>query len=257
MVEDKENAQYMTKELFGKKSNEYNKSSLLTDPKNLKLILDMAKISNRDRILDVATGTGFLSIAMADTGAEVLATDFTLPMLQKAGAALEGKKNARLALADADRLPFVDESYDVVACRVAVHHFANPQMAFNEMGRVCKQGGRVIIMDVISSEDEAKSKLHNKMAKLRDPSEVRQWRRSELIDMLQLSGLTIEKVELWPHDMAFDEWIQLGGADEGTAETIKEMMMDSMDGDKADLHPKLVGDDLIFTWTTAIIIARK
>ena len=57
--------------------------------------------------------------------------------------------------------------------------------------------------------------------------------------------------------MAFDEWILLGGADQQTARQLREMMIDSMDGDKAGFNPELIDDELVFTWQTGILLARK
>ena len=257
MTEQSESPQSRTRQLFGNKSDDYSTSSLLKDQQNLQFVIEMAGITDRDRVLDVATGTGFMAVAVADTGAEVVATDFTLAMLEKAGEFLADRGNVSLSLADADCLPFPPGSFDLVTCRVSMHHFANPQIAFREMARVCKPGGRVLIMDVVSSEDEAKSELHNKMGKLRDPSEVRQWRPSEVEQMIRNAGLNISKFELWPHLMAFDEWIHLGGADEETTERLRGMIIDSIDGDKAGISPKFRDGELFFTWTTAIILAWK
>ncbi|MFC2027338.1 class I SAM-dependent methyltransferase [Chloroflexota bacterium] len=257
MEKESESTQFLTQRLFGKKAQEYSNSSLLVNQSNLDMIIDIAGISGTDKVLDVATGTGFLALAIADTGAEVVATDFTKSMLEKTRELLDDRNNASLALTDADSQPFSADSFDVVACRVAVHHFANPQTAFSEMTRVCKNDGRVVVMDVVSAEDKSKSELHNKMAKLRDPSEFRQWRISELEEMLSNSGLSISKTEIWTHVMEFDEWIRLGGADETTAEKIRTIMIDSMDGNKAGLNPVYRDGELVFTWTTAIILAQK
>ena len=79
----------------------------------------------------------------------------------------------------------------------------------------------------------------------------------ELKRMIENSGLTVSQVELWPHVMAFDDWIRLGGADEETTETIRAMVMDSMDGDKAGINPEIREGKLFFTWTTAILVAHK
>ncbi len=257
MNEQSESAQKKTRQLFGRKSEQYDKSSLLVNQDNLSSIIEMSGITAGKRVLDVATGTGYMAIAAADTGAEVIATDFTPAMLNKTAEALSHKANADMALTDADRLAFYSDAFDVVTCRVSIHHFANPQIAIGEMARVCKPGGRVVIMDVVSSEDKAKSKLHNQMGKMRDFSEVRQWPCSELEGMIESSGLNTIQIESWKHQMAFDEWIRLGGADEDTSKVIREMMIDSIEGDKADMNPQIVDGELFFTWTTAILIAVK
>ena len=257
MSEQTSSPQSRVRQLFGEKSKEYASSSLLIDQENLALVMELAGISGSDRVLDVATGTGYMARAVADIGAEVIATDFTLEMLLESRAALEGQGKTELALADADRMAFADNSFDAVTCRVSLHHFANPQLAIGEMARVCKPDGRVVIMDVVSSEDKSKSDLHNKMGKLRDSSEVKQWQRSEIERMVKEAGLIVTEVESWPHVMAFDEWIRLGGADSEAAERLREMMIDSMDGDKAGLTPEFRAGELVFTWTTGIIVARK
>ncbi len=257
MKEQSESPQSRVRGLFSRKSKQYAHSSLLTDQENLALLIDLAGITESDRVLDVATGTGYMAMAVADIGAEVIATDFTLEMLLEARSALEGRGKTELALADADRLAFADDIFDAVTCRVSVHHFANPQLAISEMARVCKPDGRVVIMDVVSSEDKSKSDLHNIMGKMRDQSEVRQWQRSEIEQMMREAGLTVTKVESWSHIMAFEEWTRLGGTDPETAEQLRELMIDSMDGDKAGISPEFVDGQLFFTWTTAIIVARK
>ncbi|MBM3132150.1 MAG: methyltransferase domain-containing protein [Chloroflexi bacterium] len=250
-------AQKTVQQHFGKKAQAYSGSSLLQSQKNLQAVLHMAGILVRDRVLDVATGTGILAGAMCAVAGEVVATDFTREMLLQARESLSEVDNITFVLADADRLPFEDGSFDVVACRMSVHHFASPRVAFREMARVCRRGGKVVVVDVISSEDGAKSALHNRMGKLRDKSEVRQWRRSELEQMLTESGLSVSGVELSHHTMSFEEWIRLGNADaEATAE-VRAMMIDSIDGDKAGLQPEFKDGELYFTWTTAIILARK
>ncbi|MDY6912636.1 MAG: methyltransferase domain-containing protein [Chloroflexota bacterium] len=247
----------LVRELFTRKTQDYAGSSLLVNSDNLDAVIQLSQISSNDRVLDVATGTGFMAKAMSGIGADVLATDFTISMLEKAREGIGDCDNAAFALADAECLPFADASFDVIACRVAIHHFANPQIALREMARVCKPGGRVVIMDVVSSEDESRSELHNRIGKMRDSSEVRQWRCSELEQMLRDGALDVSTVDLWPHLMAFDEWIRLGGADAETALEVKRMVIDSMEGDKAGLSPEFRNGELYFTWTTAILIANK
>ena len=101
MKENSESQESLVRQLFGKKSQEYSTSSLLADERNLALLLKLAEITKNDRILDIATGTGFLAVAISNTGAELIATDFTMAMLEKAKVALGNQNNTVLALADA------------------------------------------------------------------------------------------------------------------------------------------------------------
>lgn len=257
-MHDKEpSPQRIVQEHFGQKVGAYSGSSLLQNREQLQAILRIARVCPRDRVLDVATGTGILAGAMGGHAAEIVASDFTLEMLSHARKDLSEQDNITFVLADADRLPFRNGAFDVVTCRMSVHHFAHPLIALREMCRTCKRDGRVVIVDVISSEDAARSELHNQIGKLRDRSEVRQWRRSELEQMARDAGLKISEVELFSHPMSFDEWIRLGNADAQTAVAVREMMIASMEGDTAGLRPEFRNGKLWFTWTTAIISAVK
>ncbi|PIU55386.1 MAG: hypothetical protein COS88_04685 [Chloroflexi bacterium CG07_land_8_20_14_0_80_51_10] len=242
---------------FDRQSEAYTTSSLLSDQGNLDTIIELAEISENDRVLDVATGTGFLASSLCQVAAGVIVTDLTAPMLEQARAKVGNRANASFALADAEHLPFASEFFNAVTCRVAFHHFPHPQAALREMARVCDSKGRIIIMDIVSSEDEAKSEYHNRMERLRDASHIKEYRQSELEGMMKVCELKIRKTRQWPFTISFDEWMRIGGPGAATAEKIRAMMLDSIDGDKSGLRVELREGELFFTYTTAIIVARK
>ena len=103
-------------------------------------------------------------------------------MLEKAKArcAKAGLSNVAFRSGDAENLPFKDAEFDGVVTRLAIHHFANPQRALDEMFRVLRPGGAAVIVDAVSSENLDESKLHNAIERLRDPSHVRMLPASEL-----------------------------------------------------------------------------
>lgn len=250
-------AKSLVQKHFGGQSAAYTRSSLLSDQGNLDTVVRLAEVTDKDRVLDVATGTGFLAAAICRVCREVVATDITLSMLEEARIRTEREVNARFALADVEHLPFAGDSFDLVTCRIALHHFPRPLAALSEMTRVCRPKGRVVIMDIVSSEDEAKSEHHNRMERLRDVSHVKEYRRSELQEMMEGSGLAVAMVQLWPFTWSFDDWMLLGGPDAATAEEVRAMMLDSIEGDKSGLQVQLREGELRFTYTTAIVVARK
>jgi SAM-dependent methyltransferase len=95
-------------------------------------------------VLDVAAGNGNASLAAARRGADVIATDYVDALLQRtqARAVAEG-----LAIecreADAEALPFADESFDVVLSTLGVMFTPNQEQAAAELLRVCRPGGRI------------------------------------------------------------------------------------------------------------------
>ena len=96
------------------------------------------------RVLDVAAGTGNASIPAAALGAEVTASDLT-PELLEAGRARAQAQGLELewAEADAENLPFEDESYDVVMSSIGAMFAPQHQEVADELVRVCRPGGTI------------------------------------------------------------------------------------------------------------------
>jgi ubiquinone/menaquinone biosynthesis C-methylase UbiE len=96
------------------------------------------------RVLDVAAGSGNVAIPAALTGAEVVASDLT-PELFPIGQHLAALRGASLAWdeADAEALPYADESFDVVTSCVGVMFAPHHQRSADELLRVTKPGGRI------------------------------------------------------------------------------------------------------------------
>ncbi len=101
------------------------------------------------RILDVACGTGDLSLELFETtGARVFGTDFCRPMLT-----IAARKTARcepripLIEGDALRLPFIDSSFDGVTIAFGLRNLSNLASGLAELVRVVKPGGRVAVLE--------------------------------------------------------------------------------------------------------------
>lgn len=102
----------------------------------------LGDISGR-RVLDVCAGTLDLSLLAFDAGADVIATDFSHAMLSRG----RGKVLVPLMRADALALPFADESFAGVICGFGLRNLPDARAGLDEMRRVTKRGGRVVILD--------------------------------------------------------------------------------------------------------------
>jgi len=102
------------------------------------------QVGEGQRILDVAAGTGNASIPAAETGASVVASDLT-PRLLEAGQARAAAANLKLEWveADAERLPFSDEDFDVVFSSIGAMFAPHHQQVADELVRVCRPGGTI------------------------------------------------------------------------------------------------------------------
>ncbi len=108
-----------------------------------------------DRVLDLAAGTGTSSVTFAAAGADTVACDFSLGMLQAGQARLNRndplrtKTRGRVAFAagDALRLPFKDGAFDAVTISFGLRNVHGTRDALAEMRRVTRPGGRLVVCE--------------------------------------------------------------------------------------------------------------
>lgn len=99
------------------------------------------------RILDLAAGTGASSAALARSGAEVVAADFSPGMIAEGRRRHRGIPNLTFQQADATALPFPDESFDAVTISFGLRNVVEPHTALAEMLRVTRPGGRLVVCE--------------------------------------------------------------------------------------------------------------
>jgi demethylmenaquinone methyltransferase / 2-methoxy-6-polyprenyl-1,4-benzoquinol methylase len=106
---------------------------------------DLAQVGPGKRALDVATGTGDLAIALAQRGADVVGSDFSPGMLERARA----KNGAvRWEQANALALPYPDDAFDAATVGFGARNFSDLRQGLSEMARVVRPGGRVVVLEI-------------------------------------------------------------------------------------------------------------
>ncbi|KQX18104.1 MULTISPECIES: class I SAM-dependent methyltransferase [unclassified Sphingomonas] len=145
--------------------------------------LAAAAIGPADHVLDVACGPGIVACAAAAHAAHVTGIDLTPAMIEQARArqAAAGLANLDWRTGDATALPFADDSFDRVVTRYSFHHLREPGRALAEMRRVCRPGGRVVVIDATPAPECQAA--YDRMETLRDPS------HSSALTVEQLRGL--------------------------------------------------------------------
>lgn len=116
-------------------------------------------ITASDVVLECACGTGVISYYVASVCKSLTATDYSPKMLKQAKKKLKNFKNVDFHQADITSLEEKDRSFDVVIAGNVIHLLPNPQIALDELKRVCKDDGILILPTYING-----SKGTNKFA---------------------------------------------------------------------------------------------
>ena len=115
-------------------------------------------IKNSDRVLECACGTGAISVFIAPVCKELIVSDYSVGMLKQAKKKLKNYDNIDYRRVDITDIEAEDNSFDVVVAGNVIHLLPDPQRAMNELTRVCKDGGRLVIPTYING-DEGTNKL--------------------------------------------------------------------------------------------------
>jgi ubiquinone/menaquinone biosynthesis C-methylase UbiE len=136
-------------------------------------------------VLDVACGAAHVADAIAPHVRQVVGVDLTPTLLTLGADRLRaaGIENVLLQEGNAEELPFVDDSFDLVVCRASLHHFSDPERPLREMARVCRPQGRVVISDMIAPSEEVRQSFDELHITI-DPSHVRALVEHELAELV-------------------------------------------------------------------------
>jgi ubiquinone/menaquinone biosynthesis C-methylase UbiE len=213
-------------EQFTRTADVYARMRQATDERALRGLVALSGTEPAHRVLDVACGPGFLTLAFAERCASATGVDATDAFLAMARteAARRGLGNAEFRRGDAEKLPFGDGAFDVVACRAAFHHFPEPPRVLAEMRRVVKPAGRLLVADLLGSEDPATARAHDAIERLCDPTHVRALPERELAALFGEAGLEPEHAVRTELSYDLEEWIAHGDpAPAARAEIVRRM----------------------------------
>jgi SAM-dependent methyltransferase len=165
--------------------------------------------------LDVGSGGGHVARRLREAGIQVVSVD-PAPGMQAD------------VQASAEDLPFADGSFDVVACRVAAHHFADVGAAVREMARVAAD--RVLVVDNLFMGETVEE-----AERLRDPSHVRNYGEAEWRGFFAAVGLAVEDLRRFDKPIRLEPWLERAGCTGTDADRVRVLLTDRIDGDTVTL----------------------
>jgi SAM-dependent methyltransferase len=162
--------------------------------------------------LDVATGGGHVARLLRERGCTVTTLDPAPGM----GADV---------LARAEDIPFAEAGFDVVACRIAPHHFGDVRAALGEMARVSRR--LVVVEDTLYVSERVEE-----AERLRDPTHVRSYSEQEWLSLFAAAGLRVEATEIFEKRRPVEAWLERAGCVGEEAERVRELLGDAIQGDE-------------------------
>ena len=157
----------------------------------LRVALEALRLTGKEKILDVACGTGELERRIFDKFPQqpVWGVDISQHMLDLAHEKLGSKNNLILKQCDSQKIPFDDGQFDHVVTCSAFHYMREPQKVINEFARVLKPGGSVVLLDWCW--DFFNAKVYHYFRKIFFPAHYRVYSLQEIRQMYEKAGLKV------------------------------------------------------------------
>jgi SAM-dependent methyltransferase len=199
-------------DVWSERAEAYRESDAHSKGRDLELFAEWAE---GETALDVATGGGNVARVLRAAGLEVVTID-----------SAPGMKPT--VVSRAEEIPFADSSFDVVACRVAAHHFQDPALALTEMARVSRN--LVLVADNLFVGDDGEE-----ADRLRDPTHVRNYTEDEWRRMFADAGLEVEDFVLEDKRIDFEAWLERSATPAEDRPRIRELLADRVEDGKLRL----------------------
>ncbi|UDQ98789.1 methyltransferase domain-containing protein [Lentisphaerota bacterium WC36G] len=221
------------------------------------ILLEMSKVKITDKVLDVACGPGLVSCEFAFNSAYVTGIDITPEMIIQAKKRQQANnlKNLEWIQSDAFPLPFEDNSFDVIVSRYSFHHMLNYDKIFDEMFRVCKTGGRIVIADV--SLEEKYSQAYDQMEILRDSSHVHALTHEEF-NTLFINGNLINCQQI-SYDVELELEAQLNASLLATEnqEKLRQLIKDDINKNTLGINAHLKDNNVYYYVPIKVLVGEK
>jgi SAM-dependent methyltransferase len=181
------------------------------------------------RWLEVACGPAMVGRELAPKVGSLHGVDLTPAMIEKAReeALREGLGNVEFSLGDATALELEDASFDGAITRFSLHHVPAPQRMVEEMARVVRPGGWVVVADYARDDDAAAGAWSEEIDRLRDPSHWASLTPARLRAIGEAAGLELESERLLPFELNFVDWRERSSGGPGAAELIDRLLAEA------------------------------
>jgi SAM-dependent methyltransferase len=196
-------------DVWSQRADAFRESPTHREGPDLDLLVEWCEPGADVKVLDVATGGGHVARRLREHGCNVITVDPAPGMRPD-------------VVAPAEELPFADASFDVVACRIAAHHFQDIHRAVAELARV---SARLVVIEDNVFVDERVEEAE----RLRDPTHVRCYAEEEWLALLTGAGLQVEQLERFERRPVVDDWLARVETPPRDAARVRELLEDRIE----------------------------
>jgi SAM-dependent methyltransferase len=215
------------REEFTQQSSGFGKAAVMTSAETLGALVELVPEDAGARWLESACGTGLVSRAIAAKVGSVTGVDLTPAMLEQArrGTADEEIENVDFSVGDATALEFADASFDGALTRLSLHHIPLSGRVVAEMARVVRPGGWIVVGDLVAAESDGEGAVwREEIERLRDPSHWFCRTPESLREIGSKAGLALDREQLLPLDIDFDDWLARGSGGRAAGPLVDELL---------------------------------
>lgn len=217
------------REEFTHQTDVFSRAGALKQAATLGAVLEAVPVGPEARWLEVACGAAMVGRALAPQVGSVHGVDLTPAMIERAReeAAAAGLENTGFSLGDATMLEFEDGSFDGAVTRFSFHHIPAPQRALEEMARVVRPGGHVVVADHARDADPEVAAWVEEIERLRDPSHWACLTPARLRAIADAVGLEPDRERLIPFELEFEDWRDRSSGGPGAAPLIDRLLAEA------------------------------
>lgn len=181
----------IVKEQFNKQARKFADWWIGKNTEYLQAYFGFCGIHPNDKVLDVACGPGEFTLFIAKQVKHAHGIDISDKEIEIARKLQKefGLDNLRFDCTDVEHMPCKDNSYSVVVCKSAFHHFIKPGVIFREMIRCCEPGGKISIQDIVAYSDDYVNHYFETFDKLVDISHNKTLNEKEFNNLYTDNGI--------------------------------------------------------------------
>jgi ubiquinone/menaquinone biosynthesis C-methylase UbiE len=210
-----------------------------------------------DIVLDLGAGCGFLGYAFADQVKQCVSVDISINMLWEAQKLNIGKSVHEIAFiqGNAEQLPFADEVFSIIGSRYLWHYLHNPKQVLNEIQRILKPSGRLLLIDRVTEDNPKKQVQQNALEKLRNPTFECIHAVSEIESQLSASRFKIVKILRAEKEVEGLAWCESAGLNNEATLNIFDRLKSDIKKNTTGLKPFFTAKKLYIKQKSAAFIA--